>query len=574
MAQLNASISRDARLHVVNSALWAAAGDALGWITELVGPEGVQRRTGEDEIDTPVSWTRRIGGKFGVQAALPAGTYSDDTQLRLATSRAIRGNGVFDPEAFAKIELPVWQSYSLGAGRGSLTAAASLSRQDRNWFSNFYDVKGVRYVDGGGNGAAMRIQPHVWASPDNRPIDSLILDILRNAVVTHGSLHGIVGAVFHGLCLWHTFRRKAVPDVETWSNILETISVLPETISADRQLAAFWLPAWEDSTERPFSAALRDHLAELHRDIGLLGRTSIVGNTGEYRRALESIGCFRPDLRGSGSKTALAAAYAALMHAELGVERALVLVANTLNSDTDTIGTMCGAILGTVADRSPSWPIQDRSYIVAEAERMAEISEGAKADSFRYPDLARWEPPQNQLEAVRLNSVGGRALIGIGDLREVSERYPAKDHFWCWMELHFGQTILVKQRFEPKTASSELLAGERVLHRPVASAASTNDRSKNAAQIDQPMLFKEDTTPATRESSARPREVNSESSYVTHRDRMLDDLTDQVIQSDFDPLTVGEAFNHLVDEFGSTSVATGFAAVIAKAKIARKARRR
>src|ERR1700761_9378835 len=100
---------------VINSALWAATGDALGFMTELTDMQGVKRRTGETEVKTTVAWTRSIGGQFGTTMRFPAGSYSDDTQLRLATCRSLRSDGHFDVETFAKVELPVWLCYALGA---------------------------------------------------------------------------------------------------------------------------------------------------------------------------------------------------------------------------------------------------------------------------------------------------------------------------------------------------------------------------------------------------------------------------------------------------------------------------
>ena len=114
------SASEPERLRRIRaSALWAAYGDALGFITELADSAGVARRGAPYPVEEPVSWQRRIGGRFGATVQLPAGCISDDTQLRLATCRSIRGSGVFDVEMFAKVELPVWASYALGAGRGS-----------------------------------------------------------------------------------------------------------------------------------------------------------------------------------------------------------------------------------------------------------------------------------------------------------------------------------------------------------------------------------------------------------------------------------------------------------------------
>ena len=119
---MNANLNKQEAIK--KSALWAAYGDALGFITELTDEKGLKWRTGTSRIIKTIPWKRKIGGQFGVIVDLPAGCYSDDTQLRLSTCRAIRGDGKFDVEAFAKVELPVWLSYALGAGRGTKTAAA------------------------------------------------------------------------------------------------------------------------------------------------------------------------------------------------------------------------------------------------------------------------------------------------------------------------------------------------------------------------------------------------------------------------------------------------------------------
>jgi len=138
VTQTESSNSREQM--VINSALWAAAGDALGWITELAhAPANVMRRSGVATVEQPIAWNRVIGGRTGPEVALPTGTYSDDTQLRLAVSRCIRSDGGFDAEAFAKIELTVWPSYALGAGKGTKAAAANLARRGTAWYSNFFE---------------------------------------------------------------------------------------------------------------------------------------------------------------------------------------------------------------------------------------------------------------------------------------------------------------------------------------------------------------------------------------------------------------------------------------------------
>ena len=144
------------------SVLWAAYGDALGFITEMCNESSLLHRTrGKSRITGLIPWVRKIGGEFGIYVELPTGCYSDDTQLRLATSRSIRGDGSFDVETFSKIEIPVWLSYALGAGLGTKTAAQSLKKSQIQWNSNFFKSKYAQYIEGGGNGAAMRIQPQL-----------------------------------------------------------------------------------------------------------------------------------------------------------------------------------------------------------------------------------------------------------------------------------------------------------------------------------------------------------------------------------------------------------------------------
>ena len=74
------------RARTQKAALWAAYGDALGWISEMTDSAGLRRRTGGRALTEPVAWKRRIGGRSGVTASLPKGCYSDDTPIRTRRS--------------------------------------------------------------------------------------------------------------------------------------------------------------------------------------------------------------------------------------------------------------------------------------------------------------------------------------------------------------------------------------------------------------------------------------------------------------------------------------------------------
>lgn len=550
---------------VVHSALWAAAGDALGWMTELVrGPADVRHRTGMSRVSKTVDWKRLIGGRNGPKVSLPAGTYSDDTQLRLAVSRSIRGNGSFDVETFAKIELTVWPSYALGGGLGTKAAALNLSRRGVNWFSNFYERGNQVYIKGGGNGAAMRVQPHVWASNGNS--SEFVLNVIRDSLVTHGHPHGFCGAVFHSLGLADTLTSGEIPPLEAWKKYILQFKNIPNIISKDSQLAAFWLPAWEESSGVSLSNALEKTVQEALNDLDIVAKLLNSAFLPSYHTILESIGCLTPQYRGSGFKTALAALALAHIYRDGNVEEALITSANELDSDTDTIATMAGALLGAVSSEPPSWKLQDREYITAEALRLARIAQGNPQESFTYPDLGRWNPPSNQTASVGLVE-NGFAILGLGNLSPVSEEFAAGDSIWQWHMLPFGQTILAKRRSEVKASIAlDQLPGSP---RAAVKTKPTDHQPPRFETSDQPSLPLEMPLETRRTPAKVPSQESLEDSYAS-----IDVLTNVVINSNFDDLTLGRILNRFIDSSQSIESTIGFVAIIAKAKLARQKRQR
>ncbi|WP_313053726.1 ADP-ribosylglycohydrolase family protein [Pseudomonas lopnurensis] len=543
---------------VVNSALWAAAGDAIGWITELASSSRLLHRAGSEYVEQPIPWRRMVGGRVGPKVDLPAGTYSDDTQLRLAVSRSIRGDGKFDVETFAKVELTVWPAYALGGGLGTKAAAHNLSRRSVNWFSNFYEKGPQRYITSGGNGAAMRVQPHVWCRKNN--IQGLLLDVLRDSLVTHGHPHGFCGAVFHALVLDSVFTKGEVPAPDLWLNYANEFCQLSDIISLDPQLASFWRPAWEECSDRSLRDALVETKAELEADIKLIVPLLQKASAENYREILERLGCFKPELRGSGLKTALASTALAYLYRDSSVSAALVVSANELGSDTDTIATMCGAILGAVAGAAPNWPIQDREYIVQEAERLASITGSRPGDSFTYPDLARWNPPSSQSGTVGTGPEG-MAIAGLGYVEAESKVHNVGGLSWQWFRLPFGQTIFTKWRPDGAIRIDlSQLPGDRQPAPPVNRNEVRQASRQEALPLENPSLeggASLQEAPALQD--AEPRVVS------------LDSLTDEVIRANFNHDVLGRAFNYCIEHHGLEG-AIGFAAVIAKAKVSRAKR--
>lgn len=466
---------------VVRSALWAAYGDALGFPAELADAETLQRRLG-GELDVVRPWKRRIGGRMGPIVELPAGCTSDDTQLRLAVGRCVRASGRFDVEAFSKIELPVFLSYQLGAGRGTKAAAQALGRRTTRWYANFYDSRGSRYVDGGGNGAAMRVQPHVWAGVD-KPPETYLAPVLRDVVCTHGHPRALLGAALHALALGTTLREQEVPRPDRWVGMVSFLECVMSLVARDETLAERWAPRWEAEAKRSLPEAMAETLAELDRQVRLAAAAaSTAGSTAPaqlYADLVADLGGLSPKTRGAGTTTAVLALWIAWVHqddARAGVR----LAAGLLGSDTDTIATLTGALLGSVADADPPGPLLDSDLIAAEARRLHALSTGQRVESFPHPDPLVWQAPSSLADVVGL--LDGRvAVTGLGPAGEEGAPLPGSGPqagLWQWLRTDYGQRLLVKRRAELRELAEE--------SRPRRRALSTEGRRDGG---EQPSLF-------------------------------------------------------------------------------------
>lgn len=440
---------------VIGSALWGAWADALGFVTELVDKSTVERRAlnCENWPDT-IDWSRRVGGKFGPTMRLPRGTYSDDTQLRLAVGRSISA-AHFDVDAFARVELTIWPSYALGGGRASKAAAKNLARSSTRWFTNFYDG----YFDAGGNGAAMRVQPHIWSLEEGAQIEDGLMEVLVDAITTHGHPRALVGAVLHAAFLHQAIQRGTGPNVEDFEALLAQTENIGDLAYRHPDLQQIWIPAWEDKTGQTFrtgwTAAVEECRHALMSVASLVGPLSTsqdrTGRGDAYLEIVKMLGIRAPSKRGSGTLTAVAAC--ALSAA---FPRSPRLAAETsalcLGTDTDTIGTMAASISGVAAESLPEpESLQDWSYIRQEASRLNDVSVRKCDSKFPYPDLLAWTPPQTQLDAV-LENDDGLVLDGLGQIRflGVEEVARVKNQVWQWVESEFGPTFLVKRREFPR----------------------------------------------------------------------------------------------------------------------------
>lgn len=573
----------DRRQRILASARWAAYGDALGFIGELTDRSGLRRRASVDHVVTTVPWSRRIGGQFGPTVKLPAGAISDDTQLRLATSRSIRPSGAFDVETFSEIEMTSWPAYALGAGRGSLAAAANLRKRDTTWATNFFSGKNTSYLEGGGNGAAMRVQPHVWALPANAPQYAWLADVIVNSVCTHGHERGFVGAAFHAACVSSALAERRVPGPEEWLRIIGDLARLPAIIREDDRLSEIWLRQWEKRSQRSLDDAVEAALTELAEDTGALSSAAPEQKRAAYVNAVEALKAFEPSRRGSGTKTSLLGALVAWVFSEQA-EEGLVVSADYLGTDTDSIATMAGAILGAAGAAPTELPgaVQDQDYIEREAERMWAAAAGLRPPQFPYPDVLEWRPPRSGTDAIAADD-DQLHLVGLGPGGAQEGTYVTEGKtpgLWQWMRLWFGQTVLAKRREHPPKLTSS--------NRVEPSSAYAN--ADLTARTEQPS----EGTRTTGNGSAVPRQesarTDAERRYEERRgrhaqpplrpvgkpkaERSLDEITDEVIKAGLTDTAIGVGLREVSGHDRAIENGQAFSAIIVKALVTRERQRR
>lgn len=550
---------------VINSALWAAAGDAIGWISELTDESGLKRRINDTYLLKPVSWNRKIGGYSGVTVNLPAGTYSDDTQLRLAVSRSIKSNGEFDTESFAKIELPVWLSYALGAGRATKLAATNLMRKDTNWFSNFYKVNGIDYTNSGGNGTAMRIQPHVW-SCKNISERKYVASVIKDSLVTHGHLLAVCGALLHADTLQYALIHGKPAGPTEINSFIDNFTSIPDVVHEIYELNNFWLPNWEIISGNKLHEEVERIRIESKEYLSKsLNASKEYGDLSEkYKAVINALECNKDSRRGTATNTAIASALLCHFYRNKNPYEAIISCVNLLGTDTDSIGSMAGAILGCY-NALPEWDIQDSYYIISEATRLNDIAEGFPTTNFNYPNISKWQSPQTQSDTLVKNKDGRYHIIGLGQVIPLkSGSWKNKSYEWQWMQLEYGQTVLVKSKIGDIKLAEQAQLRENDIPPKNDRILEQIDKPRESQQHGEMKKVSQSIT-----NSYKYEQSNFDYEHTESDNLDLDDITTNLIKNGFSEREVGHYLIKLADKKG-LDACVAFAAIIGKAFITRK----
>ncbi len=258
-----------------------------------------------------------IGDVLGGIAERGSLTFSDDTQLTLATCEAILERGHPSPDAIANRMLQWFL-----AGRVSGIGSSTLKAMHDLAGNVHWALAGARGERAAGNGAAMRIAPVAfWLNPDVQRDRGVIRDIAR---ITHHNEEAYIGALAVVLAIRAAARGRLLG---------------PAEIAAD-------LP---DSVVRDYLLRVAARVDARFEDVA-----SEIGTSG-----------YTPET------VAVAVALASRM-IERGIESAIFEL-NEFGGDTDTIGSIAGQIAGAALG-SGNLPI----HLLADvplANKLVEIAE-------------------------------------------------------------------------------------------------------------------------------------------------------------------------------------------------------
>jgi ADP-ribosylglycohydrolase/catechol 2,3-dioxygenase-like lactoylglutathione lyase family enzyme len=377
---------------VVGALLGAAYGDALGWPNERRDKTKVAKPL-QARLHEFRKWSRRSGGRFFPhEEIIKEGEYSDDTQLMLCICRSLSRGGVWW-DYFTQVELPFWSAYERGGGGATKRAVDAWLDGVAPWSPNRKSQDIKRYFDAGGNGVAMRILPHVLFLGE-KDFPEIALNIFLDGVATHGHPRALLGALVYGFALWTAFRKDSklaygelvevlINKVDIWSTIPNFKSILPEWgRQAERNLQNY-TNVWELTK------------IEIMKSLDICQSELAKGALSFDDEVLKKLECFNTKISGAGTVAAMAALYLSSRHAADPIS-GVVKAAFALGSDTDTIASMTGGLLGCVNGSdwlsSVKQGIQDVSYIEKCASSLSSgvVRSDASFEPIRKNTFKKW----------------------------------------------------------------------------------------------------------------------------------------------------------------------------------------
>lgn len=414
-----------------------AIGDALGWPNE---PRSKNRAKKPKVTDEFVAWIRSSNNPRWHDERILPGEYSDDTQMILSVARSII-TGDWE-RFFAEKELPFWLNYERGGGGALLKAAKSYKKGLSPWQSEY----ARDYFNAGGNGAAMRILPHVIASAKTPDTARLMMDVIKNTRITHGHPRAFLGATCYAYALDYLLRKDTVLEYgELITAIMkgqEAWGMLPGS-----DILGEWIDIAQKHCEFDFWVEWESTRTRMVRQLEFIEESLKKGLILDDTKVLTDLECFGK-ANGAGDVAALAAIYLASRYANnpsLGIK----IPAFSFGADTDTIASITGGLLGMLS--GTSW-IPEEWKMVQDYDCLLQMTELLLAD--------------NKKEATKKEVAGAKAqnnrwnITPIGKMRLVDEKNVPNGKNGVVLikkwQTTLGQTLYTKT-FQPKDKENQPL---------------------------------------------------------------------------------------------------------------------
>ncbi|WP_314047875.1 ADP-ribosylglycohydrolase family protein [Selenomonas noxia] len=388
--------------------LLTAVGDAMGWPNE---PRAKNREARLRQNDFFVEWTRNCKRPSWHNEKILPGEYSDDTQMTLSVARSIIA-GDWE-KFFIEKELPFWLQYERGGGKALLKAARSLrDKHELLWKS----ANPKDYFRAGGNGAAMRILPHVIASANKVDITALMIDIIKDTLITHGHPRAFLGATCYAFALDYLVKKR---------NVLEYGELVSSIIEGQQYWGEFalfnhieeWVATAELQAGFDYAKQWKYDKMNMIEQLYFIEKELKKGLMLNDKQVLASLGCFGK-ANGAGDISVLAAIYLASKYATnpfLGVK----VPAFSFHADTDTIASMTGGLLGMLCgiDWIPvEWRmVQDYDCLIQMAELLLsenkDLATRTKLMETKEQNSDWISSPIGRMRLINTNGKYGRVTI-------------------------------------------------------------------------------------------------------------------------------------------------------------------
>ncbi|WP_156812193.1 ADP-ribosylglycohydrolase family protein [Alloscardovia criceti] len=316
--------------HALGALQGLALGDALGMPTQSMSHEQILSAYGD------ITTLRDAVAEQPIAPSMPAGSVTDDTeQALLVADLLVKGEGHIDALALAHTLL-AWEDDMIRRGSHDLLGPSTKYALEQIRAGADSRTTGRT---GTTNGAAMRVTPVGIAHSVQRDVHAFAGFVHESCKVTHNTVHGFSAAALVASAV--SLGAEGASVQEALSGALRSVEAMSTDIA---RFDCAWSAKADVLTRVKKALEMAENIAEEETFFHTL--------RWECGTSVES-------------NESVPAAFALAWRYNERPFDALCTAA-TLGGDTDTIGAMCGAMLGACCGTS-AWP-------VCEVERMQVVS--------------------------------------------------------------------------------------------------------------------------------------------------------------------------------------------------------